>query len=35
MKVVTRIENKYEPLAAGNADPIGITAYIGYACAAN
>lgn len=34
MKVVTRIENEYDPLAATTSGPIGITAYTGYACAA-
>jgi len=35
MKVVTRIENRYDPLAAATSAPIGITTYSGYACAAN
>lgn len=34
MKVVTRIENRYDPLAAATSGPIGFTAYTGYACAA-
>jgi hypothetical protein len=35
MKVVTRIANRYDPLDAVTAGPIGITAYSGYACAAH
>jgi hypothetical protein len=34
MKVVTRIEDRYDPIAAVTAGPVGITAYSGYACAA-
>jgi hypothetical protein len=34
MKVVTRIADRYDPLAAATAGPVGITAYSGYACAA-
>lgn len=35
MKVVTRVEDRYNALAATTAGPIGITAYSGYACAAD
>ena len=35
MQVVTRVENRYDPLAAVGSGPVGITAYSGYACAAH
>lgn len=35
MRVVTRVDGRYNPLAATTAGPIGITAYSDYACAAD
>lgn len=34
MKAVTRVEDRYDPLAAVTSGPVGITAYCGYACTA-
>jgi hypothetical protein len=34
IKVVTRVEDRYDPLTAVGSGPVGITAYTGYACAA-
>lgn len=35
MKVVTRIDNRYDALASVTSGPVGITAYSDYACAAH